>query len=66
MLGNTAPYIRIGLRYLAGYLVIKNVIPPDIADMLKDDPELVALVGTGIAVAVEGAYALAKRFGWAK
>jgi len=66
MLGNTAPYIRIGLRYVAGYLVFKNIIPKDIADILASDPEVVALIGGGIAFAVEGAYALARRFGWAK
>lgn len=61
-----APYIRIGLRYVSGYLVFKAILPPDIADMLANDPEVVAAIGFVIAGGVEWAYALAKRFGWAK
>lgn len=56
--------IRILLRYLAGYLVIRGLVPQDIADMIAQDPELAALVGSAIALAVEGAYALAKKFRW--
>ena len=56
--------IRIGLRYVAGYLVFKAVMPPEIAAMLNDDPEIVGIIGAGVAAVVEGAYALAKKFGW--
>ena len=57
-------YIRVVLRYLAGYLVLKGLLPQEIADMIEQDPELAGAVGALIAVAVEGAYALAKRAGW--
>lgn len=57
-------YIRIALRYLAGYLVLKGLLPQDIATMIEQDPELAGAVGALIAVAVEGAYALARRWGW--
>lgn len=60
------PYIRIALRYVAGYLVIKGLLPADLAEMIANDPEIVALIGLGIGAAVEGAYALARRFGWAR
>ena len=65
-MGDTGPIIRIGLRYLAGYLVFKSIIPKDMAAMLADDPELVGFIGACIAVVVETAYAMAKKFGWAK
>lgn len=57
-------YTRIILRYLAGYLVLKGIIPQDVADMIEQDPELAGAVGALIALAVEGAYAFAKRMGW--
>jgi len=57
-------YIRILMRYLAGYLVLKGILPQDIADMIEQDPELAGAVGALIAVAVEGAYALARKMGW--
>lgn len=57
-------FIRVGLRYVAGYLVIKNLIPPEIADLLANDPDIVVGVGVALTVAVEGAYALAKKLGW--
>jgi hypothetical protein len=58
------PFARIFLRYLAGFLLIKGVIPQDIADQLANDPDLILLVGAGIALGVEGFYAVAKRMGW--
>lgn len=57
-------YIRLALRYVAGYLVIKGVLPQEIATAIEQDPELAGAVGALIAVAVEGAYALARRWGW--
>ena len=65
-MGDIAPIIRIGLRYISGYLVFKAIIPPDIADMLANDPEVVAVIGAAIAGTVEFFYILAKRLGWAK
>jgi len=61
-----APYIRIGLRYVSGYLVFKAILPEDLADMLANDPMIVAAIGGGIAVATEWAYALARKFGWTR
>jgi hypothetical protein len=57
-------YVRIALRYLAGYLVLKGILPQDIATMIEQDPELAGAVGALIAIGVEGVYAFAKRMGW--
>lgn len=56
---------RLILRYVAGYLVFKAVLPQEIADMIAADPEIAGLVGLAITAGVEGAYTLAKRWGWA-
>lgn len=56
--------LRIVLRYLAGYLVLKGIVPQDIADMIAQDPELAAAIGIAIGALVEGAYGLAKKWGW--
>ncbi|WP_182442166.1 hypothetical protein [Cereibacter sphaeroides] len=55
-----APIARIIIRYLVGL-----VIGADAAGVLAGDPEIVTLVAAGIGAAVEAAYALAKRKGWA-
>lgn len=60
------PYIRIVLRYIAGYLVLKGLLPPELADMIANDPEIAAAIGVIIAACVECAWALARRFGWAR
>lgn len=60
------PYIRIALRYLAGILVARAILPPDIADMIANDPEIAAAIGLALGAAVEAAYGLARKFGWAK
>lgn len=57
-------YVRIGLRYLSGYLVLKGILPQEISTTIETDPELAGAVGALIAVVVEGAYAFAKRMGW--
>ena len=57
-------YIRIILRYLAGYLVLKGIMPQEIATMVEQDPELAGAIGALIVVIVEGAYALARKLGW--
>jgi hypothetical protein len=56
---------RIALRYVAGFLVLKGIIPQDIADMLTSDPEITALIGLTLMAVIEGAYALARKLGWA-
>lgn len=57
-------YVRIALRYLAGYLVLKGILPQEISTVIENDPELAGAIGALIAIAVEGAYAFAKRMGW--
>jgi hypothetical protein len=61
-------YTRILLRYLAGYLVLKAIIPADLGTAIASDPDLAlameAAVGTAAAAAVEGWYFLARRMGW--
>lgn len=63
-----AVFIRIFLRYVAGFLIAKGFLSQDMADLLAGEPELVAMIEVGIGLAimttVEGAYALAKRWGW--
>ena len=54
---------RIIARYLAGALVAYGLLEhPDARAM---EPDLALLIGMGLGGLVEGAYALAKRFGWA-
>lgn len=57
---NYAPIARIVLRYLIG-----GIIGAAQGNMLAADPDLVTVVALGIGAAVEAAYALAKRKGWA-
>lgn len=60
----SAVFIRIALRYVCGYLVIKNILPQDIADVIANDPDLAMVIGLAVALVVETAYGLAKRWGW--
>ncbi len=60
------PISRILLRYLAGFLVLKAVLPEDVGNMISTDPDLVAVVGALIAGGVEGFYMLARKYGWSK
>lgn len=57
-------YLRLVLRYVAGYLVLKGLLPQEIATMIEQDPELAGAIGALIMVCVEGFYALARRLGW--
>lgn len=57
-------YVRVGLRYLAGYLVLKGLIPEEIARIIEEDPELSIIIGTALAGVVEWTYAKAKKLGW--
>lgn len=61
-----APLSRSLLRYLAGYLVLKNVIPADIAEQIANDPDLAMLLGSGIMIAVEGFWIVARKQGWSR
>ena len=57
-------YLRIALRYGAGVLAGYSIVPREITDMLRDDPELAGAVAALVAIGVEGFYAIARRFGW--
>lgn len=62
MTGNIAPFVRIALRILGGYLIGRGLAGED--DMrLFTDPELVGAVTIAVS---EGWYALAKWRGWSK
>lgn len=60
--------IRIALRYGAGFLVARGLLGESDGNMLASDPEVAALIETGVGLALgvasEGWYWLAKRFGW--
>ena len=57
---NIGPFARIILRYGIGYLAGSEV-----GEMLAMDPDAVLLLSLCMGAAVEGAYVLAKRRGWA-
>lgn len=65
----TAVLIRIGLRYLAGALIAKGLIAPEVGMQLAADPDVLQALqlaaGVLFGAASEGAYYLARRFGWA-
>lgn len=54
------PIARIVLRYAVG-----AVIGAAQADVLAADPDVVTVVALAVGAAVEAAYAIAKRKGWA-
>lgn len=56
-----APIARIVLRYLIGGVIFGSVA---VGQKLAADPDLVMAVAAGLGIAVEGAYALAKRYEW--
>lgn len=58
-----APLTRIIARYIAGALVAYGLMAPHEAVAMH--PDLVAIVGAGLGVAVEFVYAFARRRGWA-
>lgn len=56
---------RIALRYLAAALVTAGYLDSDLGQQIGADPDILILVGGAIGLAVEMAYAAAKRLGWA-
>ena len=64
----SAVFVRIFLRWVAGFLVAKGLFAPDDAQMFTADPEIERLLLAGIgAVAgfiAEAWYFIAKRLGW--
>lgn len=59
------PAARIVARYVAGGLVTIGLTDSASAQTLIDDPEVVAMIGFGLAALVEVIYGFAKRRGWA-
>jgi hypothetical protein len=57
---NFGPLARIILRYGIGYLAGSQI-----GEQLALDPDIVLIVSLGLGAAVEVAYVLAKRKGWA-
>lgn len=55
---------RILLRYLSGAMLAYGLLPPEMADQIAADPDLVAALGAALAVLTEGVYAVAKKRGW--
>lgn len=60
----TAVLARIALRYLAAALVTAGYLDADLGQQIGADPDILILVGAAIGLAVEMAYAAAKRLGW--
>lgn len=62
-----APFIRIGLRYLGGYLAARGFLAQSDVGLFND-PELVAAISYGgaalCALVGESWFFLAKKFGW--
>ncbi len=59
-------YLRILLRYLAGYLVLKGILPQELADLIANDPEISAAIGIVLMGAIEMCWALARKFRWSR
>lgn len=57
-------YTRILMRYIAGILLAREIVPDWLADMIANDPEIAAGAGLLMAGVAEGLYALARRFRW--
>lgn len=57
-----APFVRIVLRYLAGYLIARGLLDPASASDFVD-PEL---VGAIVMAANEAWYFAARKWGWEK
>jgi hypothetical protein len=62
----SAVIARIACRYIAGALIAKGFLDAGTGDTLASDPDILMMVGMGLGLATEGAYALARKFGWAK
>lgn len=65
----TPAIIRIGLRYLAAFLIAKGVIDPSLGGV-GSDPDVIATIETALGLflgaATEFWYFLAVKFGWRK
>lgn len=56
---------RIALRYAAAALVTAGLLDADIGQQIGADPDILILVGSAVGLAVEMAYAAARKLGWA-
>jgi len=61
----TAVIVRIALRYAAAALVTAGLLDADLGAQIGADPDILILVGGAVGLAVEMAYAAAKKLGWA-
>lgn len=63
-------FVRIALRYGAGFLVARGLLMEGDGNMLASDPQIAAALelaaGAVLGAVSEAWYALALRFGWAK
>lgn len=61
-------FVRIALRYLAGFLIARGFLDANTGGQLATDPDILfaaqIVVGFAVAAASEGWYYLAKHFGW--
>lgn len=66
----TAVVARIVLRYAAGALVIKGLLPEEAGTQLATDADVLNILeiglGLGIGAVTECWYFLARKFGWSK
>lgn len=66
----TAVVARIILRYAAGALVIKGLLPEETGTQIASDADILGILemglGLGIGVATEVWYYFARKFGWSK
>lgn len=60
----TSVLARIIARYASGALVAYGLAAPETAEAIMFDPDVITGIGAGLAVASEGAYALAVKLGW--
>lgn len=56
---------RILSRYLSGALVAYGMLPVETGAEMAMDPDVALAIGAAIGALTEGAYALARRLGWA-
>ena len=59
--------VRILSRYLVGALaglLLYAGLPADVVTLIKNDPEITALIGLAVAAATEWATVQARRRGW--
>lgn len=59
-------FVRIAVRYGAGYLVLKGLLSPEDGATFTTDPDVQMLVGAVAAALTEGWYMLARKYGWQK